>query len=439
MIVDLHIHSHYSRATSRDCNLEGLYKWGKIKGINIIGTGDFTHPAWFAELQEKLEPAEPGLYRLREDLAQSIDAVLPQSVRNNMIRFILTVEISNIYSKGGKVRKLHNVLVAPSYESVALINARLARIGNLKADGRPILGLDSKELLRITLATDRRMLFVPAHIWTPWFAMFGSKSGFNSIEEAFEELTPEIKAVETGLSSDPFMNWRLKQLKDITILSNSDAHSPQKLGREATVLNLNNKTYETDRSHMSYDNILDAIRTNDERIVGTIEFFPQEGKYHFDGHRACKIRFTPEETKKNRGVCPVCHAPLTVGVDYRVGELANHPESYKPKSHKRVEYIIPLIEILSEIEGVKTATKKVWSIYDRVYSALGNEFDILRNIPQQDIAKAGFSSLADAVGRMRKGEIYVDPGYDGVYGVIKVYGSKAQRQTSGEQLLFDLA
>ncbi len=435
LILDLHIHSHYSRATSRDCNLEGLYKWGKIKGINIIGTGDFTHPAWFAELQEKLEPAEPGLYRLKENLSKSIDAELPKSVRNNLMRFILTVEISNIYSKSGKVRKLHNVVVAPSFECVSEINTQLARIGNLKADGRPILGLDSKELLRMTLKTDSRMLFIPAHIWTPWFAMFGSKSGFDTIEEAFEELTPEIKAIETGLSSDPFMNWRLDQLKNVAILSNSDAHSPQKLGREATVLNLDMKA---SLSELSYDNIIDAIRKNDERLVGTIEFFPQEGKYHFDGHRACKIRFTPEETKKHQGICPVCHNPLTVGVDYRVGELANHAETYRPGKHKSVEYIIPLTEVIAELEGVKSATKNVWGIYERVYSALGNEFDILRKISTEEIAEAGFSNLSDAIKRMRSGKVYVDPGYDGVYGVIKVYGNRTESQTSGEQLLFDL-
>lgn len=452
-IVDLHIHSHFSRATSRDCDIENLYKWGKIKGINIIGTGDFTHPAWLAELQEKLEPAEPGLYRLKEEFSKPIDKELPQSVRNNLMRFILTVEISTIYSKGGKVRKLHNIVIVPSFETAVTMNARLDRIGNLKADGRPILGLDSKELLRITLDTDRRALFVPAHIWTPWFAMFGSKSGFNSIEEAFEELTPEIHAIETGLSSDPFMNWRLDQLKDITILSNSDAHSPQKLGREATVIRLSPKSeveslksrlenasiLRPSEHELSYDSIIDAIRTNDERIVGTIEFFPQEGKYHFDGHRVCKVRFTPEETKKLGSICPVCHTPLTVGVDYRVGELANHQESYRPKTHKSVEYIIPLTEILSELNGVKSPSKKVWEQYQLIYSAVGNEFDILRNIPLPEIKNAGFPQLADAISRMRKGDVFIEPGYDGVYGVIKVFGSDTARQTSGDQLLFDLS
>ena len=305
LIVDLHIHSRYSRATSKDSNLEGLYRWGKIKGINIIGTGDFTHPAWFAEIQEKLEPAEPGLFKLRQDLAIAIDKTLPASIRKNLIRFALTVEISNIYSKNEKVRKLHNLVIMPSVKAVSQFNSALERIGNLKADGRPILGLDSKQLLTLTLDTDPSALFVPAHIWTPWFSMFGSKSGFNSIDEAFEELAPEIKAIETGLSSDPFMNWRIAELQKVTIISNSDAHSPQKLGREATIL----------QSQVDYHDIINGIKTNDRRIVGTIEFFPQEGKYHYDGHRACNIRFSPKQTKNHQGLCPVCHQSLTVGVD----------------------------------------------------------------------------------------------------------------------------
>lgn len=423
-IVDLHIHSHYSRATSKDSTLEGLYRWGKIKGIHVIGTGDFTHPGWFQELREKLEPAEPGLFRLREDISTEIDSTLPQSVRNNIIRFVLTVEISNIYSKNEQVRKLHNVIVAPSFEAVASLNTQLERIGNLKADGRPILGLDSKKLLEMCLKTDKQILFIPAHIWTPWFAMFGSKSGFNSIEEAFDELAGEIKAVETGLSSDPFMNWRLKQLQPISILSNSDAHSPQKLGREATVM----------ECKLSYEEIIAAIRTNDKRLVGTIEFFPQEGKYHYDGHRLCNVRFTPEETKKHGGICPVCHRPLTVGVDYRVNELADYPEDYKPPAHKSVEYIIPLVEVLGELKGTSSSSKKVVEEYQKVYSALGNEFDILRSLPIRTIAEQGFPDLAKLIERMRKGDVHIDPGYDGVYGTIKLFDDDKQRKEFSDQM-----
>lgn len=427
LIVDLHVHTHYSRATSKNADLSGLYYWGKLKGINIIGTGDFTHPEWFAELRETMEPAEPGLFRLKPELAAEIDKTLPESVRNNIIRFIPTVEIATIYSKGGKVRKLHQLLVAPSFEAVSEITTRLERIGNLKADGRPILGLDSKELLRLSLEADPNMLYIPAHIWTPWFGLFGSKSGFDTIDEAFEELTPEIHAIETGLSSDPGMNWRVKNLDGVTITSHSDAHSPQKLGREATVV----------RAELSYDSIIGAIRTNDDRLVGTIEFFPEEGKYHYDGHRACNVRFTPEQTRAHEGICPVCNKPLVVGVDYRVGELADplRTVDFTPPFTKQVEYIIPLPEILAELHGTKsTSSVKVVADYERAYQMLGDEFSILRNVPIDQIHDAGFPALAVAIERMRRKEVVLDPGYDGVFGVIRVFRDTAERQETMNQL-----
>lgn len=428
LIVDLHIHSHFSRATSKNSTLEGLYYWGKIKGITIIGTGDFTHPQWFAEMQEKLEPAEGGLYKLKDEIAKEIDKKLPESVRNNLIRFVLTVEISNIYSKNGMVRKLHNVVVVPNFETASFINSRLERIGNLRADGRPILGMDSKELLKITLESHPDSLFFPAHIWTPWFAMFGSKSGFNSIKEAFEELAPEIKVVETGLSSDPFMNWQLEELRHLTVISNSDAHSPQKLGREANVM----------QCKLSYKDIIDGIKTNDDRFLGTIEFFPQEGKYHHDGHRICNIRFTPEETKKQNGICPVCNKPLTVGVDYRVAEIANYKREDKPKHHKQVEYIIPLPEIIAEIKDKRVGTKTVDEEYERVYKKLGDEFSILRKISIEEIKKAGFLELSNVILRMRKGDVQIEPGYDGVYGVIKLFKNDTERKMTGDQMSLGL-
>ncbi|MCA9371854.1 DNA helicase UvrD [Candidatus Woesebacteria bacterium] len=422
-VVDLHIHSHYSRATSKHSTLEGLYYWGKIKGITIIGTGDFTHPQWFAEIREKLEPAEGGLYKLKDELANEIDKTLPQSVKNNHMRYVLTVEISNIYSKKGKVRKLHNVVIVPDFEAASKVISQLDRIGNLKADGRPILGMDSKHLLEITLASHPDSLFIPAHIWTPWFAMFGSKSGFDSIIEAFEDLAPEIKAIETGLSSDPFMNWRVDELQSVTLVSNSDAHSPQKLGREANII----------CSSLSYKDIIDAIKTNDKRFVGTIEFFPQEGKYHFDGHRVCGVRFTPSETKKHKGVCPKCHKPLTVGVDFRVGKLANHPEDYKPKKHKQVEYIIPLAEIIAELKGRGVNTKTVQQEYNKVIEILGNEFDILRTIRVGDIENKGFEELAHVIKRMRMGDVHIEPGYDGVFGVIRLFKNVQERASLKNQ------
>lgn len=427
LIVDLHIHSHYSRATSKNADLAGLYYWGKLKGINIIGTGDFTHPEWFAELRENLEPAEPGLFRLKPELAEEIDKTLPESVRDNLIRFVPTVEIATIYSKGGKVRKLHQLLVAPSFATVSEINARLERIGNLKADGRPILGLDSKELLRHTLEADSNAFYIPAHIWTPWFGMFGSKSGFDSIEEAYEELAPEIRAIETGLSSDPGMNWRVKNLDGLAITSNSDAHSPQKLGREATVI----------RAELNYASIIGAFRTNDERLVGTIEFFPEEGKYHYDGHRACNVRFTPEETRAHDGMCPVCNKAVVVGVDYRVGELADadRAPNFKPLSSKQVEYIIPLPEILAELHGTKSTTSvKVVADYERAYRMLGDEFSILRNVPIEQINDAGFPALALAIERMRRRDVVLDPGFDGVFGVIRVFKDNAERLETMNQL-----
>ncbi|HEU4914849.1 MAG TPA: endonuclease Q family protein [Candidatus Saccharimonadales bacterium] len=414
LIVDLHVHSHYSRATSKDCTIEGLYRWGKIKGINIIGTGDFTHPGWLAEIQEKLEPTEGGLYQLKDDIARIIDASLPQSVRNNLIRFIPTVEIATIYSKGGKVRKLHQLVVMPGFTGVSELNARLDKIGNLKADGRPILGLDSKELLRHALESDPEALYIPAHIWTPWFGMFGSKSGFDSIQEAFEELAPEIRAIETGLSSDPAMNRGVSNLDGVTITSHSDAHSPQKLGREATII----------EAKPTYDDIIEAIKSNDKRVRGTIEFFPEEGKYHSDGHRACGIRFDPGQTREHGGICPACHKPLVVGVQYRVGELTDTADAIHPK---QVEYIVPLPEVLAELHGVKSVTSKaVISEYMNIIAKLGSEFDVLRKI-KLDAVKDHSALIGMAIERIRSGQVHKEPGYDGVFGTIRVFKNAQDR------------
>lgn len=425
LIVDLHIHSRYSRATSKNCTLESLYYWGKLKGINIIGTGDFTHPDWFAELRDKLEPAEPGLFKLKDVIADDINKTLPASVRDNLIRFVPSVEISAIYSKGGKVRKLHQLIIVPSFTAVSEINARLERIGNLKADGRPILGIDSKELLRLVLDADPDALYIPAHIWTPWFGMFGSKSGFDSIEEAFEELAPEIRAIETGLSSDPAMNWRVKNLDGIAITSNSDAHSPQKLGREATIV----------QASLSYGAMIGALKTNDERLVGTVEFFPEEGKYHGDGHRTCGVRLSPDQTRQVGGVCPVCGKPLVVGVNYRVSELAERPADFVPDNAKQVEYIIPLAEVIAELKGVKSVSgRAVVQEYERIYTILGDEFSVLRKLDLDEIRQRGFKELALAVQRMRDRNVVVEPGYDGIYGTIKVFKDHTDRQATLNQL-----
>jgi DNA helicase-2/ATP-dependent DNA helicase PcrA len=422
LIVDLHIHSHHSRATSKDCTLEGLYRWGKIKGINVIGTGDFTHPEWFAEFQEKLVPVEGGLYALRDDLAEAIDRELPASVRGEIIRFIPTVEIATIYSKGGKVRKLHQLIVMPDFKGVSELNARLDRIGNLKADGRPILGLDSKELLRHALEVNPSSLYIPAHIWTPWFGMFGSKSGFDSIQETYEELAPEIKAIETGLSSDPDMNRRVTNLDGIAITSNSDAHSPQKLGREATVVN----------ADPTFADVFGAIKSNDDRLVGTIEFFPEEGKYHADGHRVCGVRFTPEQTRAHNGICPKCDKPLVVGVGYRVDELADRLQA--PQHPKRTEYIVPLAEVLAELRGVKTANgRAVLAEYHNIVAQLGSEFDVLRKVPL-DAIKLFSPVVGMAIERIRTNAVHRDPGFDGVFGTIRVFKDAQERAETTAQL-----
>lgn len=407
-------------------NIASLYKWGKKKGINIIGTGDFTHPAWFAELQEKMEPAESGLFKLKDEYAKEQDKLLPPNLRDKLIRFILTVEISNIYSKGGQVRKLHNLVIVPSFAAASKVNARLSEIGNLQADGRPILGMDSKDLLQITLDSDPESVFIPAHIWTPWFAMFGSKSGFDSIEEAFEDLALHVHAIETGLSSDPAMNWRLSQLDRVTLVSNSDAHSPAKLGREANVVNC----------PLSYTEVMGAVTTGDKRFVGTIEFFPEEGKYHYDGHRDCNIRYTPEASKKVKNICPVCGKPLTLGVDHRVTALADRPEGYQPKKHKHVEYIIPLVEMIAQIKGVKSANSKaVKTTYEQMLAAIDDEFSMLRTVEISKIRRAGFPQIATAIDQMRKGNVTREPGYDGVFGTIRVNMPEGGKDTAGQMNL----
>lgn len=423
LIVDVHVHSHYSRATSKQCTIEGLYFWGKLKGINVIGTGDFTHPEWFAEFREKLEPAEGALFQLKKEIADELDKTLPPSVRDQIIRFVPSVEIATIYKKNDRVRKLHQLIIMPSFEAVSRLNAQLERIGNLKADGRPILGLDSKELLRLSLEADKDALYIPAHIWTPWFGLFGSKSGFDTITEAYDDLAPEIRAIETGLSSDPAMNWRLKQLDGLAITSNSDAHSPQKLGREATVMN----------GELTYVDVIGAIKTNDARLVGTIEFFPEEGKYHYDGHRACDVKFSPEETKAHNGMCPKCGKPLVVGVDYRVDELADRVlEDEKPT--KTTEYIVPLTEVVAELHGTKsTSGKAVTAEYHNLIAELGDEFSILRKLPIEAI-KAYSPQIALAIERIRTNKVYKDPGYDGVYGTIKVFKDAAERAETLNQL-----
>ena len=412
-VADFHLHSKYSRATSKDMDLENLDKWAKIKGIKILGTGDFTHPEWFKSLKEKLEPAEPGLFRLKD--------------LNDEIRFILTTEISCIYSKGGKVRKIHTIIFAPSFEVVEKINTQLSWIGNLKSDGRPILGLDAKELAKIVLGVSEECLIVPAHLMTPWFSLFGSKSGFNSIEECFEEYSKYIFAGETGLSADPKMLWRMPDGRKMTLISNSDAHSPAKLGREANVFD----------TEISYPAIIGAIKEKDsQKFLYTIEFFPEEGKYHYDGHRLCGISLSPAESKKYNNICPNCGKPLTIGVLNRVEELADRPQGFKPENAIPFKSLVPLEEIIAETLGQGTGTKEVIRQYQNLIEKFGSEFDILLSASAEDLKAATLLEISEGIIRVREGKIFAEPGYDGVYGKIRIFSKGEQKNVSRQKTLF---
>lgn len=409
-ITDLHIHSYLSRACSKTLHPETLYRWCQLKGIAVLATGDFTHPAWFAELREKLSPAEPGLFRLKEEIAQAIDPEVPPSCRAP-VRFLLGVEISCIYKKKGRVRKAHHLVFAPSFEAAERINGRLGKIGNIRSDGRPILGLDSRNLLEIVLEASDGSCLIPAHAWTPHFSIFGSESGFDSLEECFEDLTPHLFAIETGLSSDPPMNWRLSQLDRVALISNSDAHSPEKLAREANVLN----------TDLSYSGIFGAFKKRDPaRFLRTLEFFPEEGKYHMDGHRNCGVRLPPEETRRRQGLCPVCRKPVTVGVLHRVEKLADRKPGARPAGTPDFENLVPLKEILSETLQVGPGSGTVDKAYHRLLGLFGSELFILRRLAPERLEAKDFSLLAQALSRMRRGQVHVQPGYDGEYGKVSL-------------------
>src|SRR5262245_113492 len=411
IVADVHLHSHYSRATSKDLNFEHLSKWAQLKGVTVVGSGDIAHPGWLKEMKEKLEPAEEGLFRLKEEYAGPIQETVFAACQTP-VRFMLAGEISNIYKKHGKTRKIHNVIFAPSLEAVEKIQAALEKIGNIRADGRPILGLDSRDLLEIILGIDPQCYLIPAHIWTPWFALMGSMSGFDSVEECFEDLTPHIFALETGLSSDPPMNWRISALDRYTLVSNSDAHSPQKLAREATVF----------AGELSYPALFEALKTGDpEHFLGTVEFFPEEGKYHYDGHRKCGIRWDPETTTQHNAICPVCGKPVTVGVMNRVAWLADRPDGEGPASRQATQHLIPLPEILGEVYEVGANAKRVQENYELLLSKLGSELFILQEAPLEEIEQAGGTLLGEGVRRMRSGDLSIAAGSDGEYGCSKVF------------------
>ncbi len=412
-IADFHIHSKYSRACSPQMDLENLDRWAKIKGIKVLGTGDFTHPEWFKSLKEKLEPAEAGLYKLKNGDSET--------------RFILTSEISCIYSKGGKVRKIHIIVFAPNFEAVEKINTHLGWIGNLKADGRPILGLDAKELAKIVLGISEYCLIVPAHLMTPWFSLFGSKSGFDSIEECFEDYSKYIFAGETGLSADPAMLWRMPDGRKITLISNSDAHSPKKIGREVNVFD----------TEISYPAIVEAIKSKDpQKFLYTIEFFPQEGKYHYDGHRKCELSLSPQESKKYNNICPRCGKPLTIGVLNRVNSLADRPEGFKPENAIPFKSLVPLEEIIAESKGVLPGAKQVEKEYNNLIEKLGSEFKILLDIPKKELESATLPEITEGIMRVREGKVYIEPGFDGVFGKIRIFSKEEQKKLSKQGTLF---
>ncbi len=424
-IADLHTHSPYSRATSPEGTLRGLAGWARVKGIQVIGTGDFTHPGWFRSIREELVPAEQGLFRLKDEAAivSPLAGVTPAPTP---VRFLLSAEISSIYKRGGSVRKVHNLLYVPDFASAERLNATLAGIGNIESDGRPILGLDSRDLLEIMLEQAPEGFLVPAHVWTPWFSLFGSRSGFDSIEECFGDLTSHVFALETGLSSDPDMNRRISSLDQFALISNSDCHSPAKLGREANL-------FSTDLDFFALREAISGNRRSAFR--GTVEFFPEEGKYHADGHRACHVCLDPLETRRLSLICPVCGKPLTVGVCHRVMELADRERPLHREDSPAVFSLIPLPEVLGEIAGTGPASKNVMELYGRTISRFGSEFNLLLHAPLDEIRQAS-GILGESVARMREGRVIRQPGCDGEYGVIRVFEEGEPALLAGQGSLF---
>ncbi|GAQ95347.1 hypothetical protein TAGGR_2237 [Thermodesulfovibrio aggregans] len=417
--ADLHIHSKFSRATSKDMTLETIHQWAQLKGIKLIGTGDFTHPEWLKEIEKKLNEEGNGLLTLKKQYCLDV----PDSCKQEIF-FILSSEISCIYQKNGKLRKIHLLILSPSTKDVTKINYTLSQIGSLGSDGRPIIGMDAKEVMKIILEISPSSMIIPAHAWTPHFSVFGSQSGFDSLSECFEELTPYIYAIETGLSSDPPMNWRLSELDRVVLVSNSDAHSPAKIGREANIFDI----------EINYNAISEAIKTR-KGFLGTVEFFPEEGKYHYDGHRSCGVRLSPKETIKRNYLCPVCGKKVTVGVMHRVELLSDRPEEFKPDGALPFKSIIPLPEIISEIKKCSVQSKSVFDTYMKALYKIGSEYDILLKKNLLDIEKFD-SKLAEAIKRMREGKVYVEPGYDGEYGKVKVFGEQSETSIKGQTLLF---
>jgi uncharacterized protein (TIGR00375 family) len=406
-IADFHIHSKYSRATSRDMDVTHIAEWAKLKGITLMGTGDFTHHLWLEELKNNLEDLGNGLFKYKD------------------IYFILAAEISSIYSKRDKGYRIHNLVFAPSFKTVDKINDTLSRYGNLASDGRPILGMDAAEIARIVFDIDENCMVIPGHIWTPWFSLFGSMSGFDKIEDCFEKQTEKIFALETGLSSDPAMNWRLSALDKFTLISNSDSHSPAKIGREANVFDC----------ELDYKTIREVLKTKDKkRFLYTIEFFPEEGKYHFDGHRLCGVRWSPEETKAHNGRCSKCGRLVTVGVMNRVEQLADRPQGYTPSNSVPFKNLIPLDEIIAEARGVAKTSVAVERDYHACVAKFGREFDILLKASKDELTKNLPPRIAEGVLKIREGKVNIQAGFDGEYGKIALFGDKDKPAEPEKQL-----
>ncbi|MCX7661171.1 MAG: endonuclease Q family protein [Candidatus Omnitrophica bacterium] len=372
-----------------------------------MGTADFTHHFWLEELKAKLEDLGNGLYKYKD------------------IYFILTGEISSIYSKKGRTYRIHNLIFAPSFKVVDKINQTLCKFGNLLSDGRPILGIDCAELAKIIFDINENCIIVPGHIWTPWFSLFGSMSGFNRIEDCFEEQTSKIFALETGLSSDPKMNWRLSTLDRFSLISNSDSHSPQKIGREANIFDC----------ELDYNTIREVLKTKDKkRFLYTIEFFPEEGKYHFDGHRLCNIRWSPQETRAHKGICPKCNKPVTVGVMNRVEQLADRPDGFIPEIAIPFKNLIPLDEIIAEAKGINKNSASIEQEYRKIINKFGSEFEILINISEEELFKNLSPKIAEGIIRVRKGQVNINPGFDGEYGIISIFNEKEKKLSQDQQL-----
>jgi uncharacterized protein (TIGR00375 family) len=424
-IADLHIHSKFSRATSKDMTLDNLAWWAKIKGLQLVASGDFTHPEWFFLTKEKLEPAGNGFFRLKSILPPAEEQLRTFSLSPADVHFILSTEISFIYSKKGKVRKIHILILAPDFESVEKINGRLTGLGNLRSDGRPILGMDAKQFVKTIAGIAPQCVVIPAHIWTPWFSLFGANSGFNSIEECFEEMTPFIFALETGLSSDPLMNWRLSALDAYALVSNSDAHSPSRLGREANVFN----------TEFSYRGLVDALKTRDpDKFLNTVEFFPEEGKYHYDGHRKCGVLFSPKESLRHNDLCPQCGKKLTIGVMHRVEDLADREAGNIPPNKVPYKNLIPLNEVIAQAVEKSPECQSVWDLYFRLIHEFGNEHRILTEVPVAELARFHTERLGQGIDRMRRGVVKIKPGHDGFYGQIHLFDAQAKDDASCGQL-----